>query len=100
MEQFSPSLHSAFQRMWRLGYGTFRDVQVRDGELVLDPPCTVVRTARFSETAVPGRSVPEFRLRREHAAFQAELQKIGTGRIDLIKIHDGLPMSLEITEQL
>lgn len=99
MEQFSPSLRSAFQRMWRLGYGTFRGVHVRGGELVPDPAYAVVRTVRFPESPVPCRSLPDVPLKREHVAFAAELQAIGDGIIDVIKVHDGLPVGLEISEQ-
>lgn len=101
MEQFSPNVRYAFQRMWRLGYGTFRGVHVRDGDLLLTPTFRVVRTARFPEAATNRHSavastVP---LKREHVAFQRELAAIGNGVIDLIKVHDGLPVALEINEQ-
>lgn len=99
MEQFSPNVRSAFRRMWRMGYGTFRGVHVRDGDLAPDPPYAVIRTVRFPEAPVPCRADSEVRVKREHLAFAAELKAIGDGFIDVIKVHDGLPVGLEISEQ-
>lgn len=99
MEQFPPDLRYAFQRMWQLEYGTFRGVHVRDGLILLDPPFRVVRSARFSEAAAQKRS-GSFPPRKEHFAFQRELVAIGDGVIEVIKVHDGLPVGLEIDEQL
>jgi hypothetical protein len=39
-------------------------------------------------------------LKQEHLAFQREVASIGNGVIDIIKVHDGLPVGLEIQEQL
>lgn len=102
MEQFSPNLRYAFQRMWQLGYGTFRGVYVCDGDLVLDPPFRVVRTARFPESVTTRRPEADgtFPLKREHFAFRREVASIGNGVINMIKVHDGLPVGLEIDEQL
>jgi hypothetical protein len=97
MDQFSPNVRYAFQRMWRLGYGTFRGVHVRDGDLQLDTPFRVVRSVRFPDEATTRRDLAP--VKREHFAFQRELKTIGTGVIDVIKVHDGLPVGLEIDEQ-
>jgi hypothetical protein len=101
MQQFSPNVRYAFQRMWRLGYGTFRGVHVRDGDIVLDPPFRVVRTAKFPESTTSRRTngVAEFPLKPEHIAFRNELVSIHEGVIDVAKVHDGVPVVLEIDEQ-
>ncbi|MEX0678369.1 MAG: hypothetical protein WD063_14910 [Pirellulales bacterium] len=40
----------------------------------------------------------DYPLKREQLAFQRELAAIGTGVIDVIKVHDGLPVGLEFRE--
>jgi hypothetical protein len=40
----------------------------------------------------------EFSLKAEHIRFQQELASIGDGVIDVVKVHDGLPVGLEIHE--
>jgi hypothetical protein len=52
--------------------------------------------------AGPSRCKPtsaEYALKREQLAFQRELMTIGTGVIDIVKVHDGLPVGLEFHEQ-
>ena len=99
MDHIPKELQIAFQRMWRLGFGAFHHVHVREGRLVLDPPFRVVRHARFSNArAKPHGSA--LALQKEHLAFQREIVAIGNGVIEVVKIHEGLPVDLEIDERL
>lgn len=97
----SPNLRRLFNRMWRLGYGTFRGLHVRAGDPLFDPPPLVVRMARCDATSTTRHeaSNPDFVLKREHLAFQRELASIGNGVIDVIKVHDRLPVGFEMREQ-
>lgn len=101
MEPFSENLRYVFNRMWRMGYGTFRGLHFRDGDPLLDPPFQVVRTVRLPESGPPRQVIvtSECPLKQEHFAFKQELAAIGTGVIDVVKVHDGLPVGLEINEQ-
>lgn len=101
MEQFSENLRYVFNRMWRMGYGTVRGLHFRDGDPLLDPPFDVVRTVRLPDSSPPRQLVITSHCppNREHFAFQRELAAIGTGVIDVVKVHDGLPVGLEIHEQ-
>lgn len=98
---FSPSLRYVCERAWRLGYGIFRGLHVRAGDPLLDPPPIVVRMFRCDAASTTNHEavVPDFVMKREHLAFQQELAAIGDGVIDVIKVHDRLPVSLEIHEQ-
>jgi hypothetical protein len=67
---------------------------------VFDPAPHIVRTVRLAE-AGQLRSEPtnaDYPLKREQLAFQRELAALGTGVIDVIKVHDGVPVSLEFHE--
>ena len=101
MEQFSDNLRYVFDRMWRMGYGTIRGLSFRDGDPLLDPPFSVVRVVRLPDSSPPRQLTitSQCPANREHFAFQQELAAIGTGVIDVIKVHDGLPVGLEIHEQ-
>lgn len=97
----SPNLRRLLDRMWRLGYGTVRELHVRAGDPLFYPPPIVVRTVRLSEAGPPRRNQAnaDFTLKREQLAFQRELAAIDTGVIDVIKVHDGLPVGIDINEQ-
>lgn len=96
-----PNLRRLFTRMRRLGYGTIRGLHVRSGDPLFDPPPRVIRAVRLTEAGPPCRESAnaDYALKREHFAFAAELEAIGNGVIDVIKVHDGLPVGLEISEQ-
>ena len=98
---FSPNLRRVFNRMWHLGYGTFRGLHVRDGDPLLDPPPIVVHMCRCDAASTTRHEavVPDFVVKREHLAFQQELAAIGDGVIDVIKVHDRLPVCLEMREE-
>lgn len=97
----SPNLRRLLDRMWRLGYGTIRGLHVRAGDPLFDPPPLVVRSLRLSGCGATcrERASGDYSLKGEQIAFQRELATIGTGVIDVVKVHDGLPVGLEIREQ-
>jgi hypothetical protein len=97
----SPNLRYVCERAWRLGYGTFRGLHVRAGDPLLDPPPTVVHTFRCdaATTTKHEAPIPDFVIKREHLAFQQTLAAIGDGVIDVVKVHDHIPVVLEMGEQ-
>lgn len=98
MHCFSHNLQSLMNRMWQMGYGTLRRVPIHNGDIATDPTYEVIRTVRFTSPAAE-RPDPAVPLKPEHFAFAAEVQSIGNGVIDVIKVHAGLPVSLEISER-
>jgi len=71
------------------------------GNPVFDPPPLVVRTVRLSESdsCAPKPAREDFSLNRQQIALVRQLAAIHTGVVDVIKVHDGLPVGLEIHEQ-
>jgi hypothetical protein len=95
----SANLRRLLERMRRLGFGVIRGLHVRDGDPQFEPPFTIIRVARLTEAAEKPRGAPaEFMLNGEQRALQRQLALVGTGVIDTIKVHDGLPVHLEIQE--
>lgn len=97
---FSPNLRYVCERAWRLGHGTIRGLHVRAGDPLLDPPPIVIRMFRCdaASTTTHEAVVPDFVVKREHLAFQQKLAAIGNGVIAVIKVHDRLPVNLEMRE--
>lgn len=96
----SPNMRRLLERMRKLGFGTIRGLHVRAGEPLFDPRPVVVRTVLVREAgAASPRVMPDvFTLSREQVAFVHCLASMDEGVIDMIKIHDGLPVSMEIHE--
>ena len=101
-KSLSPNLRHLFDRMWHLGFGTIRGLNIRAGDPLLDPPPLVIRTIRLADAGPPNQAsaVSDFALKREQIAFQRQLAAIDAGVIDVIKVHDGLPVSFELHESL
>jgi hypothetical protein len=70
----------------------------RAGEPVFDPLPLIVRVVRTTEPPPgPPQPAPEsFVLCREQQTFLRHLTDLGDGVVALIKVHDGLPVQLEI----
>ncbi len=98
----SPNLCYMLVRMWKLGFGMIRGLHIRAGDPVFDPPPQFVRTINCRQQDARSRAPAsrDFALKQEQIVFQRALAAIDTGVIDVIKVHDGLPMIIEIQEQL
>lgn len=97
----SPHLRRLLERMRRLGFGTIRGLHVRAGDPLFDPPFQIVSVHRTTEPAPKRIPSPAagFALSREQSRFAEILAQVGDGVIELIKIHDGMPVVVEIHEQ-
>lgn len=96
----SPNLRRLLERMWKLGFGIIRGLHVRNGDPVFDPPFSIVCSIRLADDGMdrPRTISGEFVMNRAQRALQRQLALIGTGVIDVIKVHDGLPVNLEFRE--
>lgn len=83
--------------MWRMGYGAVIGVHFHRGDLSDDPPYEIIRRVRTTENFWPHYSAPDadFVPKREHIRLVEELERTGTGTMD-IKVVNGLPVDLEI----
>lgn len=98
----SPACRSLLELIRWVNFGRIEELAVRGGDPVFDPPPRVVRAVRLAQ---PGPSRHQSTrtpstLRREEIGLVQELATIGTGVIHVIKIHDGLPVALEIHQQV
>lgn len=100
ISDLSPAYRGLLESIRQVNFGRIEGLVVRGGEPVLDPPPRVVRAVRLAENARwrPEPAGAPCRLKREQIALVQELAAIGTGVIRTIKVHDGLPVALEIHE--
>jgi hypothetical protein len=98
----SPACRSLLELIRRVNFGRIEALAVRSGEPVLEPPPRVVRAVRLAQLGIsrhqPARASSAWKL--EQLALVETLAAIGTGMIDTIKVHDGLPVALEVREQV
>ncbi len=98
----SPACRSLLELIRRLGFGRIEALAVRGGEPVLDPPPRVIRAIRLAQLGPtrPATAAVGHPLQSAEIALVETLAAIGTGVIEVIKVHDGLPAALEIREQV
>ncbi len=95
----SPGLRRLLERIWLMEYGVVRGLHVRSGEPLFEPPPEFIRAVRLTDAPQPRRSSSgSFSLAAEQIALKRELDELGDGVIDVIKVHDGLPVGVEIRE--
>jgi len=97
----SPNQRRLLEGMRRLGFGTIRGLHVRGGQPIFDPPPEVLGIHRTTAPAATQRKDPEaFVLCGEQRALIQHLSRLGDGVVELVKVHDGLPVQLEIPETI
>jgi hypothetical protein len=84
--------------MQQLGFGHFESLQIRSGELVLDPWPTTVRGVKFgSEDASTRRPLPvEFELKRQVVEFFEYVRSVDAGEVRCLEVRHGVPFSMEV----
>jgi hypothetical protein len=86
--------------MQQLGFGRFEYLQIRGGELVLNPWPSAVRDVKFAtppNTGKPAESNSD--LRPQVAEFFAYVRDVDAGEIRELEVRHGLPFSMEIELQ-
>jgi hypothetical protein len=85
---------AAIRGLW---FGRFEYVQIRDGQLVLDPWPTMVREIKFAAGHQSGKSAEASSdLRPQVAEFFSYVRGVGVGEIRELGIRHGLPFSMEV----
>ena len=92
-----PSEQRFLAAMRAVGFGRFEYVQIRDGQIVLDPWPVAVRDVKFgAEAAGELGAHPEFQLKSQVAEFFEYTRAVDAGEIRTLEIRHGLPFSMEV----
>ena len=93
----SPSERRILAAMREVGFGRFEFVQIREGQIVLDPWPVAVRDVKFGADASEERNAhPDCQLKRQVAEFFEYTRDVDVGEIRTLEIRHGLPFSMEI----
>ena len=83
--------------MQQLGFGRFEHLQIRGGELVLNPGPVTVRDVKFGSPVTTGKpSAVTSELRPQIAEFFSYVRDVDAGEIREVEVRHGLPFSMEI----
>jgi hypothetical protein len=98
--QLRPSERRFLRAIQELGHGRFEELRILQGELVLDPWPTTIRSVKFGN-ATPNRPPSEsadFELKDQAAEFFAYVRAIDTGVIRILEVRGGLPFAMEVAD--
>lgn len=98
---FNGDLTASEQRflaaMREVGFGRFEYVQIRKGQIILDPWPVAVRDVKFGAGAADERTArPDCQLKRQVAEFFEYTRDVEAGEIRTLEIRHGLPFSMEV----
>lgn len=83
--------------MAALGFGRFEYIQIRGGQLVLNPGPSAVRDIKFATPPNTGKpSEPNTELRPQVAEFFAYVRAVDTGEIRELEVRHGLPFGMQV----
>jgi hypothetical protein len=88
-----PAERQFLETLRTLGFGRVEHLQVRDGEIVLDPRPTIVRELKLGApqwTPVEPKEA-EYELKREAAEFFEFVRSVECGQIRALEVRRGLP---------
>ena len=86
--------------MQELGFGHFEYLQIRDGQLVLDPWPVAVRDVKFGVEAADTHLVTaDYQVKRHVSEFFEYTRGIAVGEIRVLEIRHGLPLSMEVERE-
>ena len=95
-----PTERTFVRAMSRLEYGTFEQVKIERGELVLDPWPASVRDVKFGVAGESGKVAAEpYELRRQVVQFIECVRAIETGIIRVLDVRGGLPFGMKLEQQ-
>ncbi len=83
--------------MQNLGFGRFEYLQIRGGELVLDPWPAAIRDIKFGTPVTTGNVAgSDSELRPQVSEFFGYVRDVDAGEIRELEVRHGLPFSMEI----
>ena len=96
-----PTENAFLAALQALGFGRFEYLQIRSGELILNPRPTAVRDVKFAAGQQLGRSTEgSSHLRPQVAEFFAYVRAVESGEIRELLVRHGLPFSMEIEQAI
>jgi len=98
LKDLRPSERRFVMAMQQLGYERIESLQVRSGELVLEPWPATIRCVKFGNATANqpvGRS-EESKLKKQIAELFEQVRTTDTGMIRVLEVRGGLPFSMEI----
>ncbi len=97
IEDLLPSEAVFVDAMQQLAFGRFQYLQIRGGELILNPAPVTVRDVKFGSPVMTGKpSVSASELRPQIAEFFAYVREVDAGEIREVEVRHGLPFSMEL----
>ncbi len=93
----SPARKRLVELLQRLNFGRIEGLQVRGGEPVLDPLPRIVREVKLAAAENgprPEADNRDFLLKAQVVDLFGELDRLGTGTIELLEVKHGLPFRL------
>jgi hypothetical protein len=97
IQDLLPSEVTFTAAMQQLGFGRFEYLQIRGGELLLNPWPTALRDVKFGTPATTGKpTAATCELRPQVAEFFAYVREVDAGEIRKLDVRHGLPFSMEI----
>jgi len=96
----TPSQQKLLAEMQRVNFGRIFDLEVRDGQPVMDPPPRVVREIKFGGDNGPRPEAvkADFTLKAQVRDLFVQLEALGDGVIPCIEIQRGLPFRMTVEE--
>ena len=81
-----------------VAFGRFEYLQIRDGEIILDPWPVAVRDVKFSVEGCRDRLFrpAEYELKSQVAEFFEYIRSVEVGEIRILEVRHGLPLSMEV----
>lgn len=92
-----PSERTFLSAVQELGFGRLEELEVLNGQLVLDQTPAMVREVKFGSPVINGKTADAaLELRPQIAEFFAYVRSVETGKIRLLEVRHGLPFAMEV----
>jgi hypothetical protein len=93
----TPSEQRFLAAMRAVDFGRFEYIQIRDGQIILDPWPVAVRDVKFGAEATGDRGAhSDYQLKRQVAEFFEYTRAVDAGEIRTLEIRHGQPFSMEV----
>jgi hypothetical protein len=97
----SPKRVLLLEWMQKINFGRIENLQIRDGEPVLEPRPVFVREIKFAgeNGPRPELSAIDFQLKLQVVEFFTFMNNLSCGTIEVLEVKHGLPFRLTVREE-